>query len=232
MNKRIILITGSSRGIGLYLVKKYLDMGYTILGCSRSESDFSHKNYYHYIADVTNESSVKNMIGNIRKKFKKLDVVINNAGVASMNHFLLTPTETARRIMDINYIGTFTVCREAARLLRKSDTARIVNFGTVAVPLDLAGEAAYAASKSAVTKLSRILAKELAEFKITVNTIGPTPVKTDLIAGVPEEKLSELLEQQAIKRFGTKEDVGNVVDFFIDEKSDFITGQTIYLGGV
>ena len=114
--------------------------------------------------------------------------------------------------------------------MRKSDNPRIINFSSVAVPLSLEGEAAYASSKAAVECLTKILSKELAP--ITVNAIAPCPVKTDLIANVPEDKLQKLIDKQAIRRYGTMEDISNVIDFFIKPESDFITGQIIYLGGI
>ena len=109
---------------------------------------------------------------------------------------------------------------------------RIVNFATVATPLRLEGEAAYAASKAALVNLTQVCAKELSEFGITINAVGPTPVPTDLIKNVPKAKMDALLNQQAIKRFGEFRDVLNAIEFFLDEKSDFITAQVIYLGGV
>lgn len=227
-----ILITGSSRGIGKFLAEFYLNEGHNVIGCSRSNCDIEHPNYKHFSVDVTNEKEIQEMVGTLRRTYKIIDVLINNAGVASMNHFLLTPTETARRLMEINYLGTFTMCREISRLMRKSENPRIINFGTVAVALDLAGEAAYASAKAAVTSLTKILAKELSQFKITVNAVGPTPIKTALIAGVPDEKLDELLDKQAIRRFGTEADVLNVIEFFISPNSSFITGQIVYLGGI
>ena len=227
-----ILITGARKGIGRYLAEYYLEKGHHVIGCSRGESDLEHALYRHFIADVADESQVKAMTKVLKKEKITIDVLINNAGIASMNHFLLTPTETAERVFKTNYLGTFIMCREVARLMRRSQSPRIVNFCTVAVPLDLAGEAAYASSKSAVATLTRVLSKELADMNIRVNAIGPTPIKTDLISGVPENKLEELLDSQAIKRYGKKEDVSNVIDFFIKPESDFITGQIIYLGGV
>lgn len=227
-----IVITGSSRGIGKFLAEFYLKNGHNVIGCSRSNCDIEHKNYRHFSVDVINEKEIQEMAGELRRTYKVIDVLINNAGAASMNHFLLTPTETARRLMEINYLGTFTMCREISRLMKKSAQPRIINFGTVAVALDLAGEAAYASAKAAVTSLTKILAKELAQFKITVNAVGPTPIKTALIAGVPDKKLEELLDKQAIRRFGTEEDVLNVIEFFINPKSSFITGQVVYLGGI
>jgi len=116
--------------------------------------------------------------------------------------------------------------------MMKQKLGSIVNYTTVAVPLDLEGEAVYAASKAAIESLTRISAKELGQFGIRVNAVGPTPVKTDLIRNVPENKLQELLNQQALRRFGEFDDVVNVIDFYNSEKSNFITGQTLYLGGV
>jgi 3-oxoacyl-[acyl-carrier protein] reductase len=107
-----------------------------------------------------------------------------------------------------------------------------VNFTTVAHPLNLEGEAVYAASKSAVESLTRIMARELAELRITVNAVGPTPVLTDLIKGVSSKKMDALLARQAIPRYGKAADVINAVDFFLRPESDFITGQVLYLGGV
>ena len=108
----------------------------------------------------------------------------------------------------------------------------IINFSSVAAPLCLEGEAIYAASKAACENLTKTMAKELASYSIRVNAIALTPVQTDLIKAVPKDKINALLEHQAIKRFGEFGDIINVVDFFISQKSDFITGQIITLGGV
>ena len=149
-----------------------------------------------------------------------------------MNHVLLTSVDKAREIIETNFIGTFLMCRESARLMKKNRFGRIVNLASVATPLKLEGEAVYAASKAAVISFTQVVAKELASFGITVNAIGPTPIDTDLIKSVPEEKLDQLINMQAIKRRGTFGDVSNLVDFLIRPESDFITGQVIFLGGV
>ncbi len=112
-------------------------------------------------------------------------------------------------------VGVFLFCREAAKLMQRRRFGRIVNFATVATPLKLEGEAIYAASKAAVISLTQILARELADFGITVNAVGPTPVRTDLVAGVPEATMDRLIARQAIRRYGEFRDVDNVVDFFL-----------------
>jgi 3-oxoacyl-[acyl-carrier protein] reductase len=136
------------------------------------------------------------------------------------------------KLLDTNVVGTFLFCREAAKLMKKNRYGRIVNFTTVAVPLKLEGEAAYVASKAAVESLTQVLAGEFADLGITVNAIGPTPVDTDLIRAVPEKKIADLVSRQAIPRQGTYADVANVVDFYLKPESDFVTGQTLYLGGI
>jgi len=149
-----------------------------------------------------------------------------------LNHSLLMPITTLRRILDTNVVGTFLFCREAAKLMRKREWGRIVNFSTVAVPLRLEGEAAYAASKAAVVSLTQVLSRELAQWNITVNAVAPTAIDTDLIRGVPAETIEALVARQAIRRLGTFDDVANVVGFFLQVESEFVTGQTLFLGGV
>jgi 3-oxoacyl-[acyl-carrier protein] reductase len=148
-----------------------------------------------------------------------------------MNFAQLTPMDTVRKIYETNVMGPFLFCREAARLMKKNRFGRIVNMATVAVPFKLEGESIYASSKAALLCLTEILAREFADIGVTVNAVGPTPIKTDLIRSVSKEKIDVLIQRQAIKRIGEFEDVANVIDFFIQPESDFVTGQTIYLGG-
>lgn len=229
--REVVLITGSSRGIGRFLVEHFLQRGTLVEGCARSPIDWELPGYTHHQVDVSNEGQVKAMLSAIQRRHGRLDIAINNAGIAAMNHALLTPAETASRILNINVLGSFLVCREAAKLMRRRNYGRIVNFSTIAVPLRLEGEALYAAAKSAVEMLTRVLAREFAPFGITVNAIGPTPIETDLIRGVPREKLQHIIDTLAIRRFGTFADVAHVIDFFTNPASDYITGQVIYLGG-
>jgi 3-oxoacyl-[acyl-carrier protein] reductase len=232
VDRPITLITGTRKGIGKYLSEHYVGKGHLVIGCSRNEPDWSLEGYEHFLVDVSDENMVKTLFSQIKKKYGRLDHLINNAGIASMNHFMLTPASTVTKILNTNVIGTFLFSREAAKLMQRNRYGRIVNFTTVATPLKLEGESIYAASKAAVISFTEISAKELAPYGITVNSIGPTPIETDLIRSVPKEKLEALISRQAIKKYGTVEDVANVVDFFLQEQSSFITGQTLFLGGV
>lgn len=232
MNHKNILITGNRKGIGLHLTKYYLDKGHNVFGCSRSETDFEHPNYAHKVCDVGDERMVKSTVLEMKKRFGTIDVLLNNAGIASLNHSLLTPGSTVEKVFKTNFYGSFYFSRECAKKMMLNKKGRIINFSTVAVPLDLEGEMIYASSKAAVEKMTRILAKELAEYNITVNAIGPTPVYTDLTKVVPKIKMKELIEKQPIKRFGEFNDIENVTDFFISDNSNFVTGQIIYLGGL
>jgi 3-oxoacyl-[acyl-carrier protein] reductase len=232
VDKPITLITGTRKGIGKFLAEHYAQQGHIVVGCSRSEIDWSLKGYEHHVVDVSDEVAVKKLFAEVRKKYGVLDFLINNAGIASMNHSLLTPMATVHNVLNTNVVGTFLFCREAAKLMQKKHFGRIVNFSTVATPWKLEGEAIYAASKAAILSLTEILARELAEFGITVNAVGPTPIQTDLIRSVPKEKINRLLARQAIHRYATFEDIANVIDFYLKKESEFITGQNIYLGGV
>lgn len=232
MDHPITLITGTRKGIGKFLAEHYVAQGHHVIGCSRGEIDWKLDGYIHYVADVADEKAVQAIFADLRQTYGRLDHLINNAGMASMNHSLLTPVSTVHKLLDTNVVGTFLFCREAAKLMKKNKYGRIVNFTTIAVPLKLAGEAIYVASKAAVLSLTEVLAREFAEFGITVNSVGPVPIETDLIRAVPKEKIDYLLAKQAIHRLGTCEDVANVIDFYLKKESGLVTGQNLFLGGV
>jgi 3-oxoacyl-[acyl-carrier protein] reductase len=205
--------------------------GYRVVGCSRQPAGWHLDGYAHIQADVSQEAQVTELLHFVRRAYSRLDVLVNNAGVASMNHTLLIPAATADHILAVNVLGTFLVSRESAKLMKRRNWGRIVNLTSVAVPMQIEGESLYAASKSAVETFTRVLARELADYGITVNAVGPSPVDTDLIRNVPPDRIARLIGRLAIKRKGTPQDVMNVIDFFTRKESDYITGQVIYLGG-
>jgi 3-oxoacyl-[acyl-carrier protein] reductase len=229
--ERRLLITGTTRGIGRHLAEHYLAQGDVVIGCGRSSASIEHPRYSHHAVDVGSEEAVTALCAEIRKGHGGLDVLINNAGSASMNAFMLTPPSTARRLFETNVLGPMQLTHGAVRLMRKSPAARVVNVTTIAVPLRLAGEAIYAATKAAVESFTRTVAKELGPMGITCNAVGPSVVRTALTGGVPAEKLQRLLAEQSVPHEATPADVANVIDFFLRPESRMITGQIVYLGG-
>jgi 3-oxoacyl-[acyl-carrier protein] reductase len=232
MDKKVMIVTGSRKGIGKYMAEYYLEKGFQVIGCSRGESDLEHPNYEYQQLDVADEKAVKKFVAGIAKKHGKIDYLINNAGVASMNHSFLTPLSVVEKIFRTNVFGSFLFMREVGKIMSKKKFGRMVNLTTFAVPFKLEGEAVYAASKAAVTVMAESMAREYADYGITINTVAPPAVQTDLIKNVPKEKLDKLLQRQAIHRYGHAKDVCNTIDFFLQDESDLVTGQTVYLGGI
>ena len=224
-----ILITGSSRGIGRQLAEYYLGWDAEVWGFSRSfaPAELTKWNtYHHHTLSVSDEESVSYTF----KTIPPMDVIINNAGIASMNSIITMPLSTVRQIVDTNFIGTFLVSREGAKRMKSG--GRIINFSSIAVPMNLEGESVYAASKAAIESITRTMAREFTVRDITVNCIGLPPIDTDLIKNVPQEKIDAIINRLIIKRKCEMRDIINAIQFFTYSRSDYVSGQTIYLGGL
>ena len=140
--------------------------------------------------------------------------------------------EKALKTVEVNLLGTFLMSREIAKLMMKNSYGRIINFSSMAVKHEVEGEAIYIASKAAIISFTRVFAKEVYPFGITCNVISPSAIETDLMNGIEENALKNVLSRNAIKTKGKMEDVSNTVDWLIKPESSAITGQVIYLGGV
>jgi 3-oxoacyl-[acyl-carrier protein] reductase len=226
------LITGTRKGIGRGLAEHFLARGHWVVGCSREPSDLAHARYRHFQCDVGDEQAVGALFKSVGDELGWIDHLVNNAAIARMNLALLTPMEALERAFRTNTFGTFLFCREAARMMCRRRSGRIVNFTTAAVPFRLNGESVYAATKAAVESITAILARELAPHGITVNAVAPPPIDTDLTRNVPGPVMDRLLARHAIQRKGTIADVVNVVEFLLKPESSHLTGQTLYLGGL
>jgi len=229
-----ILITGTRTGIGKALAEHLLGAGHEVVGCSRKPGSIEHPGYQHHRLDLTDTRELKAMFREVRHAHGYLDALVNNAGTSIMNHFMLTPEESTRRIFDLNFFAVLNCCREAVKLLRHSPqpTTAVLTVSTVAVPWALDGHLAYSASKAAVEQLMRVMSKELADYRIRVNALGLPPVGTVLTRTVPPERIEGLVARQTIKRLCTPADIVGPVDFLIGPQSGFVTGETIFLGGV
>lgn len=222
------LITGASRGLGRALVERLLAAGWIVHGFARGDQPHAHANFHGHSVDVTDEAAVRATVATIAES-GRIDLLVNNAGVASMNALLLTPGEVAERLMRVNYLGAFHCLQAAGKVMVRQRAGRVINLTTVAVPLSLEGEAAYVASKAAVEALTLVAAKELAPYGVLVSAIGFGPIDTDLTRAVPKAALAKI--NDAIGRpQGTT--LPQAVDFILGRlaSSDFKSGSVEYLG--
>jgi len=222
------LITGTSQGLGLALAERLLADGWIVHGFARGAQTITHERFRTHAVDVTDESAVRAAVATIAES-GRIDLLINNAGAASMNALLLTPGAIAESLMRVNYLGTFHCLQAVGKVMVRQRAGRIVNVTTVAVPLSLEGEAAYVASKAAVEALTKVAAKELAASGIIVSAVGFGPIDTVLTRAVPKAALAKI--NDAIGRpQGTTMD--QAVDFFMSRLSapDLKSGSVEYFG--
>jgi 3-oxoacyl-[acyl-carrier protein] reductase len=227
-----MLITGTSKGIGEYLANYYLINGFIVIGCSRTACKIKNDNYTHIIADISNDTEILNIFKIIRKDYKRLDVLINNAAInpAILNVAFL-PYETIQKIFKVNVFAPIMFCREAIKLMSRNKFGRIINLGSMATRHEVAGEALYTATKASIISFTRVLSKEVSNLGITANVLAPSAIETDLSKAINQDALMEVLNRNAIKKYGDLIDVSNSIDYLIKKESKSITGQVIYLGG-
>lgn len=232
-NRKIILITGTSRGIGRYLAEYYVSLGHRVIGCSRGEIDFKNELYTHFEIDISEEENVLAIFKYIRKELNRLDILINNAAInPAIISAALLPYETIEKVYKVNVFAVMLFCREAIKVMGRNKFGRIINIGSMASKHEVSGEALYTSTKSAVIAYTRVVAKEVNRLGITVNVIAPSAIKTDLSAKINQTALMEVLSRNAITGYGKMEDVSNMIDFICADESSALTGQICYLGGV
>ena len=222
------LITGTSQGLGLALAERLLADGWIVHGFARGPQTLTHAHFSAHVVDITDEAAVRAAVATIAES-AQIDLLVNNAGAASMNALLLTPGETAERLMRVNYLGTFHCLQAVGKVMVRQRAGRIVNVTTVAVPLSLEGEAAYVASKAAVEALTKVAAKELASSGVIVSAVGFGPIDTALTRGVPKAALAKI--NDAIGRpQGTT--MTQAVEFIVAHLRSAEAGRVEYLGKI
>lgn len=233
IDRKVMLITGTSRSIGKYLAEYYSGQGFIVIGCSRKEVEQAWPNYRHFVLDVTDEVKVKQMFMTIAREYGRLDVLINNAGMQTINYVLLTTVNTVNDVFRVNVVGSFLFCREAAKLMKKNKEGRIINLSSIAVPLASPGSAIYSASKAAIEQLTKVLSKEVYNDGIKVNVLSLSIVQDSGMAGnLNEQIVRETLNRTITKKPITYQDISQSIDSLMTGKDKEFTGQVIYLGGV
>jgi 3-oxoacyl-[acyl-carrier protein] reductase len=222
------LITGTSQGVGRAMSERLLADGWIVHGFARGPQSLTHEHFHAHAVDVTDEAAVRSEVAAVAAS-GRIDVLINNAGSAALNAFLLTPGKVAENLMRVNYLGTFHCLQAVGKVMVRQRGGLVINLTTVAVPLSLEGEAAYVASKAAVEALTKVAAKELASQGVRVIALGLGPVDTKLTRAVPKAALAKI--NGAIGRpQGTAMD--EAVDFILSRlrDPDLKSGSVEYLG--
>lgn len=229
---QVILVTGSSAGIGRILVEYFLDSGAEVLGFSRNSFSLSSSSYQHYVCDVSDSTSVNEAFKKIKADKHRLTGLVNNAGSLSAFSSILMPPKAAQEMIDTNFLGSFLVAQECAKIMIRQKFGRIIGISSMAEILEPKGDAIYSASKAASTSLINSLAKELAPYGITCNTLAITHLATNMSRKINGDILNKLLSTLPLPGSAAIKDITNVIDFYMAPQSSGITGQFIALGGL
>ena len=234
--KSIALVTGAVKGIGKAITEKLIKEGYFVVMVDVDkeagiELQKEYKgNCVFYSGNISKEIEVKKMFAFISKEYGALDLLVNNAGIIKDNMIWNMSEDDFDAVIDVNLKGTWLMCKEAAILMKIQNTGRIVNIASRAW-LGNRGQSNYSASKAGIVGLTRVLALELGKYNVCVNAIAPGLIDTPLTKGLREDVLASLIEAQPTKSIGQPEDIANAVAFLGSYKTNFITGQTLYVDG-
>ena len=238
---KTVLITGASRGIGREIAIKFASEGYNIV-LNYNSSEAKAKTIAKYIedmgvkcllvkADVSVESEVIDMVNVALKEFGRIDVLVNNAGVALSKLFQLTTTDEVARVFGVNTFGVINCSKAVVPSMVSEKAGKIINISSIWGKVGASMETIYSASKGAVIAFTMALAKELAPSGIAVNCVCPGVIDTDMLLEYTDDDKKELKAQTPLNRLGTPQDVANAVYFLASDNATFITGQVITVDG-
>ena len=239
IGNRVVLITGANRGIGLAIFKAFYDSNYTVIGTYRSESgqeilnDFiSDKSRAAAMRmDVTSKKDVSDVFQKVRERFGSISTLINNAGITQDNLFMRMKDEEWDEVIDTNLNSVFRITRESIKDMIKSKYGRIINIGSVVGLSGNPGQVNYASSKSALLGFTKSLARELASRNITVNTISPGFIETDMTKKLTDDQQTAITKSIPLSRLGSTDDIANLAMFLASDKASYITGENINVNG-
>ena len=240
-NKKTVLITGASRGIGRAIAILFAKNNYNVvINYNKSEEEvksllkeLESENCSARIfkADISKIEEANALVNYTIGQFEKIDILVNNAGITKDGLIMKMKEEDFDSVLNVNLKGTFNTIRHSARQMLKQRSGKIINISSVSGILGNVGQANYAASKAGVIGLTKTMARELGSRGITVNAIAPGFVDTEMTEVLSEEIRENACKQIILGRFGKPEDIANTAVFLASDKADYITGQVISVDG-
>jgi len=237
---KICLVTGASRGIGAAISDSLGERGYTVVGTATSQSGadkitqrFAEKNVSGagMVLNVTDRQSIDDLLDKIGEQYGAPTILINNAGITKDNLLLRMKDDEWFDVIDTNLSSIFRLSKACLRPMAKARWGRIVNISSVVGSMGNSGQSNYAATKAGVAGFARSLAKEIGSRGITVNTVAPGFIATDMTKDLPDANKEAMLSQIPLARLGSPEEIASVVSFLISDSASYITGETIHVNG-
>jgi 3-oxoacyl-[acyl-carrier protein] reductase len=238
---QVALVTGASRGIGRAIAQNLAGAGaFVFVNFVRDRAAAAETvqricdaggGAKEIAFDVTDDHAVREGIAEVCKGRATLDILVNNAGLSVDNLVLRLKPEEWEDVLNVNLRGTFYCTKAALRPMLRARYGRIVNIGSVVGSMGNAGQAAYAAAKAGIVGFTKATAREVASRGITLNTVAPGFIETEMVGHLPEARRSEYLSAIPAGRFGTAEEVADVVGFLVRRESGYITGQVVGING-
>ncbi|HHW47124.1 MAG TPA: 3-oxoacyl-[acyl-carrier-protein] reductase [Clostridiaceae bacterium] len=235
------IVTGSGRGLGKAIALKLAQMGANIVlndivnsdSIDETAEEFRAAGYNVIVTkgDVRNPDDVKEMVDKAVEAFGSIDILVNNAGITKDKPLAMMSLEDWDDVLDINLKGAFICTKAVAKVMIKQKSGKIINIASVAGVMGNPGQANYSASKAGLIGLTKTTAKELAARNITCNAVAPGLIKSKMTDVLPDKVKEAYLNSIPLKRFGTPEDVANVVGFLASDDSNYVTGQVIHIDG-
>jgi len=238
--ERVALVTGASRGIGKAIAVELGKRGFVVVGTATTDVGATNIGQYlnegglpgrGLVLDVASDQGVTECVSAIQEEFGNPVILVNNAGITRDNLLLRMKADEWSAVIDTNLNAMYRVCKACLKGMTKARWGRIINISSVVGSSGNAGQTNYAASKAGIEGFSRALAKEVGSRGITVNSVAPGFIDTDMTSSLPEKQAEALLAQIPLSRLGKADEVAAVVGFLASAQAGYITGETLHVNG-